>query len=160
MMKYMKKILVALFGLLSVPGTAMAAPTSLQSLLTDSVAFLNKSVLPLLFSLAFLFFIVNVARYFIIGGANEDSRKKARLLALWGIIAFVVMISIWGIVNILVSGLGVGRGTPLSPDAFQTSGTGSNSNTPVPTGNAPVPIGGAGSTPETQGAFPPSVPTQ
>lgn len=89
---------------------------SIQSLIGDSIVFLNKTVVPFLFALAFLFFIVTAARYFIIGGGSEDARKKARLLALWGIIAFVVMVSIWGIVNVLLSSLNISGGRPVCPD--------------------------------------------
>ena len=89
---------------------------NIQDFIKNSIVFLNKTIIPLLFALAFLFFIVNVARYFIIGGGNEEARKKAKTLALWGIIAFVVMVSVWGIVNLLVSGFGIGRNITPCPD--------------------------------------------
>lgn len=106
MIKSMKKTLVGLLGMFFVPGVTLAA-NDVQGFLLDSLSFLNSTVVPFLFALAFLFFVVNVARYFIIGGDKEDERKKARLLALWGIVAFVIMVSIWGIVNLVVDGLGI-----------------------------------------------------
>ena len=60
---------------------------NLQTLLTGLIKFLNESIVPALIALAFLFFIWNAARYFIIGGSNEDAQEKARSFALWSIIA-------------------------------------------------------------------------
>ena len=123
MMVGMKKRVASLvslgffLGLFLVPALTFAA-TSVQSLLTDIVLFVNRTIIPVLFSLAFLFFLWNVFRYFILGGDQEESRKKARLFAVWGIIAFVVMVSVWGIVNLLASSLGISRGLPLCPDFF------------------------------------------
>ncbi len=96
---------------------------SIQGILTGSIVFINSTVVPLLFALAFLFFLVNITRYFIIGGGNEEGRKKARLLALWGIIAFVVMVSIWGIVSLFLSTFGsYGKRTaPICPDSLNVS---------------------------------------
>ena len=105
MIEGMKKYIASL-GLVLIPGVAEAA-ASLQDFLASIGSFINAVVIPALFSLAFLFFIVNATRYFIIGGANEDAQKKARSLALWGLIAFIVMVSIWGIVNLLVEGFGI-----------------------------------------------------
>ena len=95
---------------------------TLQKFLADLLAFGNSVVIPLLFSLAFLFFIWNAARYFIIGGANPEEQKKAKSLALWGIIAFVLMVSVWGIVNLFVEGLGIDfqAQQPPCPDYLST----------------------------------------
>lgn len=64
--------------------------------------FINNSLIPIILAIAFLFFMVNMLRYFIIGGGNEESQTKAKSLALWGILAFVFITSIWGIVNIFL----------------------------------------------------------
>ncbi len=93
----------------------------LQTLLANILKFLNTTIIPLLMAIAFLVFIWNIARYFIIGGANEESQEKARSLALWGIAAFVVMISLWGIVNLFVNGLGL-KNDPITPDYMELKG--------------------------------------
>ncbi len=95
----------------------------LQTLLTNILKFLNTTIVPFLMAIAFLVFIWNTARYFIIGGANEESQEKARSLAMWGIAAFVVMLSIWGIVNLLVNGLGL-KNDPIIPDYMQQKNRG------------------------------------
>lgn len=110
----MKKILasVALWG---VPAIAFAQ-AGVQGLLIAILTFLNSVLIPFIFTLAFLFFLVNAVRYFIIGGGNETERDKARRFALWGILAFVLMVSIWGIANLLTSGFGIDRTVPVCPD--------------------------------------------
>lgn len=94
----------------------------LQTFLTNILSFLNTTVLPFLLALGGLFFIWHAARYFIIGGANPDEQEKARTLALWGVVAFVFILSLWGIVNVLVNGFGLGQPTPITPDYLQSKG--------------------------------------
>src|SRR3990167_588574 len=115
MIERMKKTLLGIFGIFLVPKIARAGG-GLQDFISGFAGFLNSTLVPLLFALAFLFFLINATRYFIIGGDKEDARKKAKSLALWGIIAFVLMVSIWGIVNLLVSGLGIGKNITPCPD--------------------------------------------
>ncbi len=88
---------------------------NIQTFLGNILIFLNKTLVPFLIGIAFLIFLWNVVRYFIIGGSNEDDQEKARSLATWGIAAFVVMVSFWGIVNLVASGFGL-TGQPLTPD--------------------------------------------
>jgi hypothetical protein len=92
---------------------------NIQNVLTNFLSFLNETIVPFLFAFAFLIFIWNAARYFIIGGANPDDQEKARGLAMWGVAAFVIIISLWGIVNMVVAGFGLGDRTPPIPDYMQ-----------------------------------------
>ncbi len=87
----------------------------IQTFLVGVGKFLNSTVLPAIFAIAALMFMVNATRYFIIGGANPEDQEKAKTLAIWGILAFVISISLWGIVNILVSGLGLTQ-MEMTPD--------------------------------------------
>ena len=95
---------------------ASGGKDSLQGYLILIMQFINYTLLPIIFSIALLFFLVNAARYFIIEGADSEGREKAKKLALYGIGAFVFLVSIWGIVNMLVNGLGIGNGDVLCPD--------------------------------------------
>jgi succinate dehydrogenase/fumarate reductase cytochrome b subunit len=92
---------LALILLATLPLVSEAA-TSVQTLLVEAGQFLNTTAIPFLFGIAFLFFIVNVIRYFVIGGGNEESRDKAKSLALYGVGAFVFLAIFWGIINLLV----------------------------------------------------------
>lgn len=88
----------------------------LQTLLAGFLDFINSTVIPFILAIAFVVFIWNVVRYFIIESHSEDGREKARSLATWGIVAFVFILSIWGIVNILVDGFGFDRSEGITPD--------------------------------------------
>lgn len=63
----------------------------------------NSYLVPILIAIAFIVFLFGVYKYFIQGAADEKNREDGRKFVLWGIIGFVVITSIWGIVN-LVSG--------------------------------------------------------
>jgi hypothetical protein len=62
---------------------------------------------PIIIGLAFAYFIWGVADYFIIHGDDETSRANGRQFVLWGVIGFVVLFSVWGIVWLLLSTLGI-----------------------------------------------------
>jgi len=81
----------------------------LEQYIVALVTFVNNLVIPFLLGMAFLLFVINVFRFFIIGGSNTDSQEKARALALYGVGAFVLIIIFWGIINILTSSLGLMR---------------------------------------------------
>lgn len=68
------------------------------------VGFVDGTIMPLLYALAFFFFVFGIARTFIT--SNEEKRAQGRQLALWGIIAFVVLFGVWGIVRLLLGALG------------------------------------------------------
>ena len=92
--------------------------SSLQQFIVSVTTFIGNVLVPFLFALALLFFIYNAFRYFILGANEEDAKTKAKQLALYGIIAFVLLLSIWGIVNMLVFGLGFQGGYHVTPDYF------------------------------------------
>jgi len=69
-------------------------------------SFINGTLIPLVFALALLIFIWGIFKYFILGGGDDDSREDGKKLMLWAIIGFVVMVSIFGIVNLIAGGLG------------------------------------------------------
>ena len=92
----------------------------------DFLLFINFTVVPFIIALAFLFFIWNAFRFFIVGGRTEDGRANAKKLMLYGISAFVIIIGIWAIVNILVFTFGFGNNYSLQSD-YINGGSGSGS---------------------------------
>ncbi|HYF29210.1 MAG TPA: hypothetical protein VEA36_02505 [Candidatus Paceibacterota bacterium] len=65
------------------------------------VPIIDGAVIPLLYALAFIMFLVGIVRYFFFEG--EESREKGKQLVLWGIIGFVVISTLWGIVKLLLA---------------------------------------------------------
>lgn len=89
---------------------------SLQEFVISIGLFINNVLLPLLFGLALLFFIWNAFRLLILKGQESDAREHAKNLMLYSIGAFVFLVSIWGLVNMLVYGLGIGFDDYVVPD--------------------------------------------
>lgn len=89
---------------------------SIQDYLIDIGLFINGVIIPFLFALALLFFLFNVARFFVLKANDSKAREQARQLAIYGILAFVFLVSIWGIVNVIASGLGIDDDNSLCPD--------------------------------------------
>lgn len=106
----MKKIGVSILATLAslLPVVAFAADDfgEITKYVGKISAFIGGTLIPLLFGLALLIFLWGMFKYFILGGGEEESRKEGRQLMLWSIIGFVVMVSVWGIVNLIASGLG------------------------------------------------------
>lgn len=114
----------------------LAAAQSIQTLGSDIIGFIDAVLLPFLFTIAFVVFIWQMVRYFIIDVENIDHKRRARDYALYAIIAFVLMVSIWAIVNLLVAGTGLGRSEVVCPDTlpdgYCEGGTQSSSESAFP----------------------------
>jgi hypothetical protein len=80
---------------------------NLQTYIATFISFLNGIVIPFMLGMAFLVFVINVFRFFILGGANPDSQEKAKQLAVYGVGAFVFIIIFWGVVGLLTSSFGL-----------------------------------------------------
>lgn len=102
----MKNALPVAASLFSLPVITYAA--DVQTFASSITIFLSDVVIPFLIGVAFLFFLINAIRYFVLGGANEEERDKAKALAIYGVTAFVIIIVFWGIVNMLVDSIGLG----------------------------------------------------
>ncbi len=94
----------------------------IQTYIVIFINFLNHTVLPLLLAVAFLFFIWNVVRYFIIGGSDSGSQEQARTLAFNGIVGFAVITAIWGIITLIISMLDIDNSSTITPDYFCEQG--------------------------------------
>lgn len=57
---------------------------------------------PLIISLTVLIFIWGVFKYVTAAG-DSDARQEARGYMMWGIVSLFVMVSVWGLVNLLVA---------------------------------------------------------
>lgn len=94
---------------------------SVQQFIVSLTFFIGNVLIPLLFGIALLVFLWNAFRFFILGAHETTARDNARRLALYGILGFVFLVSIWGIVNIFVSGLGIGRESAITSDYIEAN---------------------------------------
>ncbi len=85
------------------------------------LTFINNILVPTIFALAFLVFIWGVFKTFIMGGHDEEKQSEGKSLMIYAIIGFVVMVSVWGIVNLVAGGFGLNTDTGLQqiPKATQ-----------------------------------------
>ncbi|MES2668635.1 MAG: hypothetical protein V4644_03030 [Patescibacteria group bacterium] len=96
------------------------------------ISFINVYLIPFIWAIAFIVFIYGVFQYFIAGGANEEQRDKGKQLVMWGIIAFVIMTCLWGIVNLLTNTFNFGGQNAPRPPVFNP---GAPNAAPAPTLN-------------------------
>ena len=146
------KFLLAL-AIIAIPVATFAQEEgSLQGLIAGVLGFINEVIIPVTLGIAFLIFLINAVRFFIVGGNNTEGQEKARSLALYGIGAFVLILSLWGLVNILTDGIGLGGGPCINGDTVQSDYIDSNppcsSPRPQPRPTGPyMPTGGPGTFP-------------
>lgn len=108
----MKKFIPAIGVLYLLPLVTLAQEFGeVSDFIGNIIGFINSTLVPLVFAIAFLIFLWGVFKYFILGGADEGKREEGRQLMLYAIIGFVLMVSIWGIVNLLAGGLGLREDT-------------------------------------------------
>lgn len=89
-------------------GSGTLELSNLQKVFVDLLALVDMLV-PVIFAIAFIVFLWGVFTYFIAGGANDEKRKEGAKFVMWAIIGFVVMVSIWGIVNVFANTLGFNK---------------------------------------------------
>lgn len=92
--------------ILIIPHDAFAAtaPTDFKSLVNLIIDFIELLIV-LIFALTFVVFMWGIIKEWIIGGSDEEGVKNGKNLVMAGIIAFVVMSSVWGIVYLFQSSL-------------------------------------------------------
>ena len=85
--------------------------SALQNLAQTIIDFINNVLVPLIFALAFILFLYGVFKYFFLGATDPKKQTEGRKFVMWGIIAFAVMISVWGLVRLVAGTFGFGGET-------------------------------------------------
>lgn len=65
------------------------------------VPIVDFAIIPLLYAFAFLFFLMGIFNLFFTD--NEEKRKSGRQFAIWGVIGFAVISSVWGLVRFMLA---------------------------------------------------------
>lgn len=60
--------------------------------------FVNSVLVPVLIAIAFITFLWGVYKYFIY---EDNEREEGKKFVLYGIIGFVIIVSVWGLVNMV-----------------------------------------------------------
>ncbi|MDD2657548.1 MAG: hypothetical protein PHD04_02720 [Candidatus Pacebacteria bacterium] len=110
----MKKALALTSGVLTafaVPLVSLAAVNNISDVGTFIINTINNIIVPVLFAIAFIVFLYGAFKTFIIGATSEEVKEQGKNLMLWGLIGFFVMVSVWGLVNILTGTVTFGNNT-------------------------------------------------
>ena len=79
---------------------------------------INFVLVPVLFAIAFIVFLWGVFKTYIWSRGDETAVTQGHKLIFWGVIGFVVMISLWGLVNVVANTFGLaGYGAPRPPSS-------------------------------------------
>lgn len=73
---------------------------------TGIVGIINTVIVPVIFALAFLVFVWGLFK-FVRDAGDEAKRAEGRQFILWGLLGIVMLFSVWGFVNLLLSTLGI-----------------------------------------------------
>ena len=108
----MKKALAftsAAFAVFALPLAALAAVSNLSDAGSLVINTINNVIVPVLFAVAFIVFLWGAFNTFILGAQSDEVKEKGKNQMLWGLIGFFVMVSIWGLVNILTGTISFGN---------------------------------------------------
>lgn len=125
----------------SIPGFGGVGGDGSLAGIAETVLFvINKVFVPVIFAVAFIVFLYGIAKAYIFSIGDYEEVEKGHTLMLWGIIAFVVMISIWGIVNVVTNTFGIGGyRAPYTPSSSPANGSGGLYGSSRPPKSSPVP---------------------
>lgn len=74
---------------------------------------ISNAMIPLIFALAVVIFFWGVVKF--IKESDSKEKEKGRTFMIWGIVALFVMVSVWGLVNVLNMTFGVRNVIPQLP---------------------------------------------
>lgn len=85
--------------------------------LFDVLLGLINQALPVLFALAVLAFFWGLVTYvFALGsGGDEKKQQQGKNLIIWGLVAFFVMLSVFGLISIIQESFGLKENSALTP---------------------------------------------
>lgn len=88
------------------PSFALAASGASAWTILDVISGLLAYVIPILITVAVVYFIWSVIQYTISG--DEEAKKKAKSGIIQGLIGLFVIVAFWGIISLITSTFGVG----------------------------------------------------
>ncbi len=119
----MKKAIIA--SSLLLPAVSFAQNYDVGSLqgIVDAIQGILNLIFPVLLAIA-VFVIAWGIFKFILNAGDEEARKSGRSFILWGVVGVFLMLSIWGLVNILVGTFSLDNTAITPPELLPGAGTG------------------------------------
>ncbi|MBU6231069.1 MAG: hypothetical protein KGI45_02335 [Patescibacteria group bacterium] len=84
-------------------GGSQLAPVYDANSLAVRLASIGDVVIYLLVALAVVYIVWTVFQYFVKGKEGDENRKEAGMRIFWAILGLFIIVSLWGLVNILVN---------------------------------------------------------
>lgn len=81
-----------------------ATPTTYAGLVNEIINFINL-LIPALFGLAFVYFLWKMIDCWVMHAGDSTKQEEGKKYAVAAVIAFVVMVSAWGIVTLVKNSL-------------------------------------------------------
>jgi hypothetical protein len=111
----MKKYIISVgAALLPLIASAQIAVNNLQGIQATLAQILGY-VFPILLTLAVVVVVWGIFK-FIVNAGDEEARKTGRSFILWGIVGIFLMLSVWGLINILVNSFAFNTTPATSPN--------------------------------------------
>jgi hypothetical protein len=64
-------------------------------------------LIPLAFALCLLYFFWGMVKYIRTGATSEEAAKEGKNIMIWGVVGIFIAFSIWGIISVIQSELGI-----------------------------------------------------
>lgn len=75
---------------------------------TGIIGILNTVVIPFIGALAFFVFVWGILQYFFFNNKGDvEKLKEGREFVVWGLLGLALLFSVWGLINIVLSTLGI-----------------------------------------------------
>lgn len=105
-------------------------PAEVQDYADSIIDIINNALVPLLLAVAFIVFLFGVYKYFIADAEKDTEREEGRKFVLYGIIGFVIILSVWGLVAIVKNTFNLTTSSNPTPPTFDTSSGGEDLRLP------------------------------
>ena len=103
-----------ILGLPLVARAADVSTTAIADITQGITTVVNSYLVPIIFTIALLVFLFGVAKAYILTN-SETERAKGHQIILWAVVGFAVMLSVWGLVNLLTTTFGLKGSSTTSP---------------------------------------------
>jgi hypothetical protein len=98
-------------------GAGGADGGNMAAFFRNITTFMNNVLVPLVLGIAFLAFVWGVFKFFILGGSDSEKQAEGKSLMIYAVAGFVLILSLYGIVNFIAQGFGFDNETIKIPNA-------------------------------------------
>lgn len=116
-------------ALWALPALALAQTINLAPIesLFSAASSLIQALVRILITLALVVFFWGLVRY-LFYGTSEPRLKEAKTLMIWGLITLFVMVSVWGITEMMQTLLGINKNAPGRAPQIEYTGAARTNN--------------------------------